>query len=420
MKTFDIYVDPNLRVANTAKLHLDLKEFSFNKLCMTQVINADLSIAAYGEDVYYAGCRDVLHNVQAALNEFGLDKAIYLYSYNYSNFILAANDNISKEDFLDVMKKFYIQFESAASSQVDVSGVSRFAVVLQEDRLIERAIHGLMSGKDTQDNFIITPDVLDVASSIKNDANILDLINFAMAGKRVIPYYQGIRNNKTGKIEKYEALMRLMDKDGKIYSPAQFLDIAKKYKIYNRLSQIMIKRALLEFRDRPEQLSINISAYDISNEHFRTWFYRQLGKYPNCDRVVVEFVETENYQDEMLFDFIEKVRSFGCSISVDDFGSGYATYTTIISLSPAFIKIDGTIIKDIATSEKNVIILRSICFMANLIKAKTIAEFVENEDIQAILEQYGVNYSQGYYYSKPQPINELPVAEVDEIALSKC
>ncbi len=407
METHDFYLDTNLGVSNTAKLHLDLKELNLNKLCMTSVINADLSIAAYGESVYYAGCKDVLQNVQQVLKNLKLDKSIFVYTYNYSNFVLAANSNISKEDFLALMKKMYHQFEAAASSQVEVSGVSRFAVVLQEDRLIERALHALLNARDTKENFIVSPDVFDVAENIRNDAIILDLINFAMEKGRIVPHYQGIRNNKTGKIDKYEALMRIKDAEGKVYLPGQFLDVAKKYNIYNRLSQMMIKLVLSEFATREETLSINISAYDISRESFRKWFYKQLEKYENSKRIVIEFVETENYQDEMLFGFIEKVRSYGCQISVDDFGSGYATYTTIISLSPKFIKIDGTIIKDIVTSEKNVIILRSICFMAELIGAQTIAEFVENEEIQTILEQFNVNYSQGYLFSRPMPIEEI-------------
>ncbi len=405
--TNDVYIDYHFGVPNAMKFRQDLSTLKLNKLCMTEVVNADLSIAAYGEETYYAGCKDVLYNVQNALKQFGLDDKIFLYTYNYSNFVLAAGESISKEDFLALMKQFYMQFESAASSEIDISAVSRFAVVLQEDRLIERALHALLNAKETRENFIITPDILDVADSIKNDAQILNLINFAMKENRVIPYYHGIRNNETGKIDKYEALMRLIDTNGAVYTPYRFLDIAKKYKIYNRLSIAMIKRALHEFTDRTEELSINISAYDISSESFRTWFYRQLEKHPNSNRIIIEFVETENYQDEMLFDFVEKVRSYGCRISVDDFGSGYATYTTIISLSPKFIKIDGTIIKDIATSENNVIILRSICFMAELIGAKTIAEFVENEEIQAVLEKYSVNYSQGFLYSKPRPLEEL-------------
>ncbi len=404
----DLHKDPHLNVASLVKLREDLQTLGLNKLCMTEVINADLSIAAYGEETYYAGCRDVLQNVQAALNQFQLEKTVYLYSFNYKNFILAANDKISKEDFLNLMKQFYAQFESASSSEVEVSGVSRFVVVLQEDKLIQRALNALLIAKESHENFVLSPNDLEMATIIDQDAKVLDLINFAMEKDRIIPYYQGIRNNETGKIDKYEALMRISDADGKIYAPGLFLDVAKKYKIYNRLSQMMIELALNEFATRTEQLSINISAYDISSEAFKKWFLKKLSTYESADRLVIEFVETENYQDGKLFDFITQVRSYGCKISADDFGSGYATYTAVIALSPAFIKIDGTIIKDVHTAKENLIILRSICFMAELIGAKTIAEFVENNEIQQVLETYGVNYSQGYLYSKPQPLCELP------------
>ncbi len=407
MATSNIYLDHTLGVANTLKLRQDIKDGLLNKLCMTEVLNADLSIAAYGEETYFAGCKDVLAGVQSALDAFGLSESIFLYNFNYKNFVLAAGDNISKEDFTNVMKQFYNQFESSSSSQVEVSGVSRFVVVLQEDKLIERALHSHLVAKDLHENFILTPDVMQMITTAHEDAKTLDLINFAMEQNRIIPYYQGIRNNKTGKIEKYEALMRIADAEGNIYSPYVFLDTAKKYKIYIRLSQMMIERSLEEFLDRPEQLSINISAYDIANENFREWFFRKLDNHPDTSKIVVEFVETENYQNEMLFDFVSEVRKRGCHISADDFGSGYATYSAIISLSPAFIKIDGTIIKDVATSKDNLIILRAICFLAELIGAKTIAEFVENDAIQAVLEQYNVDYSQGYLFSKPQPLESI-------------
>ncbi len=411
MHTHDIYTDPFLEVPNNLKFKEDLKLAKINKLCMTDVVNADLSIAAYGEDVYNLGCKDVLKNVQMALDQMGLSESISLYSFNYKKFILAGNNNITKDSFLSVMKQFYAMFESAASSQVEISAVSRFAVVLQEDRLIERALHAFLDAKNSNENFIIAPDKLDVISATHEDAKVLDFINFAMDEKRVVPFYQGIRNNKTGKIEKYEALMRIVDADGKVHSPFFFLDVAKKYKIYNKLSQMMIDKALDDFKDRKEYLSVNISAYDISSEEFRKWFINKLKNYPHGKRLVIEFVETENYQGDLLFDFIKEVREYGCTISADDFGSGYATYSAIIALSPEFIKVDGSIIKNIVNSKENVIILRSICFMAELVGAKIVAEFVETQEIQDALDKYNVAYSQGYLYSKPLPIAELPLVE---------
>ncbi len=405
----DIYTDPYVQAYNALKLKEDIEKKGFNKLCMTEVVNADLSIAAYGEDVYYHGVKDVLANVQLGLNQMGFGDIIHLYSFNYKKFVLAASDNIAKEDFLAIMKQFYVMFESASSDAVEISGVSRFVVVLQEDRLIERALHAMYKSKGTTiENFIIAPDEFDVLAGIREDAKALDFLNFSMDENRIVPYYQGIRNNKTGQIDKYEALMRFIGSDGQVFSPFKFLEVAKKYKLYNRLSKMMIENALNDFKNRKETLSINISAYDIESDDFKKWFIQKLKDYPHGKRLVIEFVETENYQDGKLFDFIQEVREYGCQISADDFGSGYATYTAIIALSPEFIKIDGTIIKDVAAKDENLIILRSILFMAELVGAKTVAEFVENEEIQKILEEYNVSYSQGYLFAKPIPFSELP------------
>ncbi len=404
---YDAYHDTDLGVANSRKLRQDMEELGFNKLCMTEVLNADLSIAAYGEDTYFLGCKDVLQKVQGALSQLGLESVVYLYAFNYKNFVLAAGSNIRKEDFLELMKQFYAQFESSASNAVDVSGVSRFVVVLQEDRLIERALHSMLIAKDKQENFLVSPDKMEIAEMIGKDAEVLDLINFALEHKRIVPYYQGIRNNDTGFIDKYEALMRLIDQHGVVHKPSDFLEVAKKYQIYGRLSQVMIAQVLEQFELADVQLSINISAYDIANERFRHWFLNKMQNYKNADRIVIEFVETENYQEGMLFEFIKEIRKCGCRISADDFGSGYATYSAIIALSPDYIKIDGSIIKELASSEDSVIILRSICFMADLVGANTVAEFVESEDIQKVLNYYHVNYSQGFLFSKPKPYDQL-------------
>ncbi len=404
----DIYTDPFLEVANVVKLKEDIDAGLYNKLCMTEVVNADLSIAAYGEDVYYLGCKDVLKNVQIALEQLQLADKIYLYSFNYRKFVLLGTADIEKEDFLAVMKQFFAMFEAAASEQIEISAVSRFVVVLQEDKLVQRALHAMFEARKSSENFFIAPDEMDILSNIREDAQTLDFLNFAMEEKRIVPYYQGIFNNKTGKIDKYEALMRVIGPDGQVYPPFKFLQTAKKYKIYNKLSQMMVESALSDFKDRKESLSINISASDIDSEEFKAWFIQKLKDYPHGKRLVIEFVETENYQDGKLFDFIKEVREYGCTISADDFGSGYATYTAVIALSPEFIKIDGTIIKDIATKEENLIILRSICFMANLVGAKTVAEFVESEEIQKVLEEYNVDYSQGYLFAKPIPFSQLP------------
>ncbi len=400
-------IDFGFPSAEQYKEDIDIKVL--DKLCITEVINADLSIATYGKQVYQLGCTDVLNRVREVLHLHGLDQTIFLYTYGYKNFILAANKNIGSQEFLSLMHMFYKEFEHSMSSHVEVSGVSRFVVVLDKEHMLERALSTLSVNRDGQENFLVSDQSPLTTKELDEEMAVFELLGKAIKEGLVVPYYQGIRNNKTQEIDKYEALIRIVDVDGSVYMPNQFLDIAKKYKLYNRLSQVMLKRALDEFRNRTESLSLNISLHDIRNPSFKKWFLEYVGNYPEPNRVIVEFLETEDYKEENeLFDFMMAARDIGCKISVDDFGTGYATYTAITTLRPDYIKVDGQIIKDIVDREENLIILQSICFMTNLIKAKVVAEFVENEEIQNVLLNECVAYSQGYHFSKPRPIAFLP------------
>ncbi len=202
--------------------------------------------------------------------------------------------------------------------------------------------------------------------------------------------------------------MRIVDEDGKVYSPFVFMDTAKKYKYYNRISQMMIDQVLEDFKNRQETVSINVSMYDIQSSIFNTWLVDKLKNYPHPEKVIIEFVETENYQTlEVLFDFIGNIRDIGGKIAVDDFGSGYSTFTTIVSINPDYIKIDGSIIGKIVNNNNNLVILNTIKHLAEQMNTQTVAEFVENSEIQDIVKEYGVTHSQGYYFAKPLPIGEI-------------
>ncbi len=387
----------------------DCETHEYDKICVTEVLNADLSITTYGKIVYKLGCTDVLNKVQMALKQHGIDACISLYTYGYKNFILAGTKDIGEQEFLGLMRAFYNEFENSVSKHVEVSGVSRFVVVLQKDHMLERALNTLAFNRDNQENFLISDQRLFTEDELDREALMFELLGKAVKENLIVPYYQGIRNNDTGEIDKYEALMRIVDVDGTVYPPGSFLEIAKKYKLYNRISQMMIDRAINEFKHRSESLSLNISLYDIRTPSFKKWFLDRLQTHPRPDLITLEFVETEDYnKDNALFDFVEMVRSFGCKVSVDDFGTGYATYAAIISLKPDYIKVDGQIIRDIVTKSENRIILQSICFMTDLIESQVIAEYVENEDIQNMLVAHKVAHSQGYHFSKPRPIDELP------------
>ncbi len=388
----------------------DLKEKKFSKMCMTQVVNADMMIASFGEESFYESSTEILQMGNAAYKMMGIDGIIHVYIYNYRSFIAVANDDISDDDFLNLMRVNYEQYELATSAQTGKGGVSRFVITFGED-LINRALSTFYLNKDSQENFIVSTNEQElIQAQNKKEAEIFELLSYAIQNNKVIPYYQGIYSNDLKEITKYEALMRICDKDGKICPPGLFLDMAKSLKLYLPISKILIDTALSDFEKLDYNLGLNVSLLDIQSEDFKLWFFERLKNFPEPSRVVIEFLETENYGENMeLINFLNEVKKIGCKVAIDDFGAGFATYTAIIACKPDIIKIDGSIIKELDTNEDSRLILASICYMAKLIGAEITAEFVENEDIQSVISENNINFSQGYYFAKPEPFSNLGI-----------
>ncbi len=401
-------VDPDYNVFRYEKFKIDVEERKINKICMTEIINADMTIATFGAKAYSLGCKEVLTQGKEDVKAAGLENCLIHYTYNYKNFIVAGTQDISDDDFKAIMQKTYEQFVHSSSKEAELSALSRFVLVFGDD-LVDRAKSAFYMHRNSQNNYIIASNERELLNTENRAAvEIFNLINYAINEDKIIPYYQGIHNNELGMIDKYEALMRISDAEGRIYPPGAFLETSKKFKLYHTLSKIMINKALNDFEDRISELCINISLFDVENEEFVSWFLNRVKEYKRPDKLTIEFVETENYNcGEKLYGFLNTMRGLGCKIAVDDFGVGFATYTSIISLKPDIIKIDGQIIKRLDTNEDSRTILESINYMSNLIGAKTVAEFVENNEIQEVLLAENVDYSQGFHFAKPQPIEEL-------------
>ncbi len=403
-------VDKRFNVLSYEQYQRDLKTKKFNKMCMTEVVNADMMIATFGEENYFQSSADILAMGNSAYKMMGIDHLIHVYIHNYKSFMAVANDDMSDEDFLNLMMANHEQYELINSQSTGNGGVSRFVIVFGDD-MINRATSAYYLNRDLQNNFIVATDEKErLAAETEHNLELFELLNHAITNDKVVPFYQGIYNNEQNKITKYEALIRISDQNGVIQPPGKFLDAAKQLKLYLTLSRTMIDKALTDFEGKQSELGLNLSLLDIQSSDFRDWFFKRIQKHPDPSKVIVEFVETENYNnDHELSDFLMRAKQLGCKVAVDDFGSGFATYSSIIACKPDIIKIDGEIIKHLANNNESKIILDSICYMARLIGSKIIAEFVENAEIQKIISENSIAFSQGYHFAKPEPITNLNI-----------
>lgn len=239
----------------------------------------------------------------------------------------------------------------------------------------------------------------------------LNIISDAIENDRIFPYYQPILNNKTEKIEKYECLVRIIDSHGEIYSPTSFLDVAKKSRLYPKITRIMLKKAVERFRRTNYEFSINLSIEDFLNPYTVQFILLVLEENAEiCKNINFEVIETEGVHNYTLFSqFLKSIRNFGCKIAIDDFGSGYSNFDHFIKMNADYLKIDGSLIKNIDTDNNAKIVVSNIVKFAKELNIKTIAEYVHSKSVYETVKEIGVDYSQGYYigYPSPQIIEEI-------------
>ena len=220
----------------------------------------------------------------------------------------------------------------------------------------------------------------------------------------IVPYFQPIIDNKTNAIVKFEALSRLVDENGVIHSPYNFIPIAKTIKVYDKITMAIIDKSFEMFEKHPFDFSINLSVEDIINQEMYDYILKKLHTSGMGERVTFELLESEKVNDfSKVFHFFNEIRRYGAKVAIDDFGSGFSNFSYIIKLNPDFIKIDGSLIKEIDQDKNAQIVVETIVDFSKKLGIKTVAEFVHSSTVLSTVKQLGIDYSQGYFIDIPSP-----------------
>ena len=177
----------------------------------------------------------------------------------------------------------------------------------------------------------------------------------------------------------------------------------KKGNYYNKITHRVLENSFKILEAIKAELSVNISFSDLEKEQTRLEIFSLLKNHKeNAHRVIFELLEDENVKDfDVIKRFIKEIKNKGVQIAIDDFGAGYSNFERILEFEPDIIKIDGSLIKNIQTDVFSRDLVETIVAFAKKQNIKTVGEFVENEAIFNILNEIGVDYSQGYYFGKP-------------------
>ncbi len=237
--------------------------------------------------------------------------------------------------------------------------------------------------------------------------DLVDTINYSIQNNLVEPYFQAIMDNNTNEIVKYEALMRIFDKDGNMIMPNVFIYKAKKCRLYNKLMEILFDKIIIYILKYKIHVSINLDYIDILNPQIKKTLLSKIKNNKIGSYLTLEILESEKVSNfELVNKFINETQQYGVKIAIDDFGTGFSNYENILNLDINYIKIDGSLIRKIdETIYLNLI--KSIVSFSKEQNIKIVAEFVSDLKTLRYVKSVGIDYSQGYHIGKPMHINDI-------------
>lgn len=217
--------------------------------------------------------------------------------------------------------------------------------------------------------------------------------------------------------EKLEILIRMVDEDGGIIPPIDFLPAAERYNLMPMVDRWVVKTAMDMYKrvngmsgGKGEKVfAINLSAESMADEHFLEYIQNQLqstGVAP--ENFCFEITETVTISNMTTAShFIHELKKIGCTFALDDFGSGFSSFNYLKNMPVDYLKIDGSFVKDMDENTVNSAMVEAINNLGHVMGIETVAEFVRNSTILEKLIALGIDYAQGYEISKPQPLKEL-------------
>jgi len=218
----------------------------------------------------------------------------------------------------------------------------------------------------------------------------------------VTPYFQAIFDVDNSTVPyKFESLMRLMDHEGRVLSPAVFMEKSKEYRLYTQLMSQMIEKVFDVMENHDVDMTLNLSYIDINNSELCDTLMRKVKEIKVGSRLTVEIVESEQIEDiELVNEFIFALKKQGVLIAIDDFGSGFSNFDNIVNLDIDYVKLDGSLVSKIHDNKYR-IILENMVNICHDLGIKTIAEYISDESIMRLAKSIGIDYLQGFHLHKP-------------------
>ncbi len=401
---------------NRSKLLKDIDKFHFTMLALVDIDHLKFINNLYGSNIGNLVIQKFTKFLEKEVNNNGY----FIYQISADEFAICSNDK-SIDKFKKFIKKLshkvtnlelYIEeiddeisIDATIGVTYELNYLVSCGMVYESHLLLAQADTALKYAKNHKIPIISYDESINTLQNIQNIMEWKQKIKKAYNNNDIVPVFQPIVD-KNGKILKYETLMRLreIDEDGneKLISAFFFLDVAILTKQYAKISKRIISQALKKLIQTNHTLSINLTYSDTQDIKIISLLEKNLKQYDIGKRLILEIVESEDIKDyQLLENFLKIIRPYGVKIAIDDFGSGFSNFENIIKLKADYIKIDGTLIKNIDKDKTSLAIVKAIVQFAHTLNIKIIAEFVHSKEVFEILKNLGIDEYQGFYFYEP-------------------
>ncbi|MEA3370795.1 MAG: EAL domain-containing protein [Campylobacterota bacterium] len=404
-KLFNRYfIDHLTNLPNLYQLRHDLEESDEFSLIILNIDNFQIINNFYGLTVGDFVIEQVGIHLKENLKEYKI------YRLSGNEFALVIDRSMFFYDLKEHLRELYEELKQIVIQYqkidifIDITLAS--SATSNKTNIFSKVEMALKHAKELGVAFWIYEDRMNFEHNYQKNIYLTKLIREAINNNKILPYYQAIVDNKTSKVIKYESLARLIDSDGNILTPNEFIPISKQIKSYSTITKTIINKTFEAFENSDIEFTINLAIEDIvSNEIFR--FIMDKLKHSKVSHMVTfEILESDAIDDFLKVErFIKEAKRYGAKIAIDDFGEGYSNFSYLTKIDIDFLKIDGSLIKDIHNNKNSFLVVQAIVDFANKLGIKTIAEFVHSHAVMEIIKELGIDYSQGYHIGKPSLFN---------------
>lgn len=410
-RSFEMHLQQTIAVASRSEmkfglLYLDLDRFKLvNDTCghhagdqlliqLTSMINARLRrgdlFARLGGDEFaiisqatsFADIRQLAEELRTTIHE-------YTFFYEEHSFNVSLSIGITPIDGKESDMERVLADVDSACYVAKQSGRNRIHV--------------------TQDN---DAEVVQYRSSLAG----IQAIRKALTDNRLSLYFQPVFEILPNgiKMAQCEILLRIRSENGELYSPARFIPIAEKYNVMTQIDRWVFTHVVEWLAENQSKyviprLLVNLSGLSFADEDFSDFIVERLSR-GDIDPSLIAFEISEgaavrNFAKANTF--IERIHDLGCELALDDFGSGFSNFAYLKQLSFDYLKIDGSLVRNITNNDVDRQMVSAINQIGQTVGAKTIAEFVEDDAALQVLREINVNYAQGYGLRMPTPLEQL-------------